>query len=364
MSRNTRATTLEKPPVFKYFDDEISIIGNGFKRFEFIPISGEKYKLSVILEENLYTGEVEIGYQASEWIDTSDLLKVFSGVPNLDEHTSLSFETVVQDQILKISVTISFQKDRKKKRSYEQYEFELSLTERDIEQEDTNAIKKYVEKLEQERELLTKNLLILEGFFDNRIQALDLKFYFHVTQKTNTDFSQISIKISQDNKDFTKFIHEHPRFRAISGHFKKNIHETKIHFHSMELYEKNHRNIQEWIIDTNLPAEIGYSFTHRTPEMMIEYIKKRDHADYFDQRKQVDTILLTLFECNLEFELYGKILLPPIICYPQIQYIESRGNLYSFDIISQLSNLPKFEDETFFHPSIGFYKSDIERCFD
>jgi hypothetical protein len=365
-ARSITRQSLEKPwTTVKLFDDEMPIYANGFRRFEFVPLdtNGEKYRLSVIIDEKLFTGDVEIGYQGSEYIDTSDLLKVFCGVSNLDQFTSLSFQTEICENVLNISVCVCYQKDRKKKRREEKFNFKLHEVERDIEQEDANIIRKSVDKLEIEREQLNKKLRIIEGFYDYRIKQLDMKFYFSVTQTININCSEIIIHIHEDNKEFIRFIIGHSRFRTISGHFKKNVHETKINFISRDLYEKNCDNICEWIIDTNTGADVGYSFTHRTPDQIIEYIRKRDVSDYNDQRKQVDTILLALFECNLEFELYEKLLLPPVMHVPLIQYIESPGFNHEFNILAKLSNLPKFNDETFFHPSIGFYKSEIEHCF-
>lgn len=367
MSRLTgRASTLEKTfKISKAFDDEFEVQNNGFQRFEFIPVdtSGEKYKLSVILDEKLFTGLVEIPYQSSEYIETVDLLKVFCGVPNLDKHTSLSFDTIVESNVLKINVCISFQKDTKKKRRTEDWNFELVEAERDIEQEDTNAIKKNIEKLEMERESLYQKLQILEGYYDSRIKNLDMKFYFSASSKINEEYFEITIKIDHENKEFINAIHRETRFTNISGHFKKNVYEAKIYFASKELYEKNCESIQEWIIDFSCPSDVGYSFTHRTPEMMLEYIKRRDSSDFFDQRKQIDNILVTLFELNLEYELFQKLLLPPSLFCPQIQYIDQLGWDNEFDIMKKLYNLPKFQDETFFHPSIGFFKSDIQKIF-
>lgn len=365
MSRS-RHSTLEKTfKISKAFDDELEIQNNGFQRFEFIPVdtSGEKYKLSVILEEKLFSGIVEMPYQSSEFIEAADLLQVFCGFPNLDKHTSLSFETVVDSNVLKIKVCISFQKDTKKKRRTEEFNFELMEAERDIEQEDTNAIKKNIERLEMERESLYQKLQILEGYYDSRIKTLDMKFYFSASSKITEEYFEITIKIDQEKKDFINCIHKDPRFTNISGHFKKHVYEAKIYFASKELYEKNVDSIQEWIIDFSCPSDIGYCFTHRTPEMMLDYIKKRDASDFCDQRKQIDNILVTLFELNLEYELDDKLILPPSLFSPQIQYMDVRGWDNQLNIMQKLSNLPRFQDETFFHPSIGFFKSDIEKIF-
>ncbi len=77
--------------------------------------------------------------------------------------------------------------------------------------------------------------------------------------------------------------------------------------------------------------------------------------------EKINNILVTMFEINIEYELNGKMLLKPSIFGEKFEYIEMEGVTNKFNIIKYIQSPPVLQDQVYFNPAIGFYKSLVTK---
>ena len=116
------------------------------------------------------------------------------------------------------------------------------------------------------------------------------------------------------------------------------------------LVARNAQLIISWT--HNADGTQNFFLTHKCPAEIAKYI-----GDLHPDTVLVNTLLLALFEINLEFELQDKVLLRPSIFGARFECMHKTGVLNVFNILELAQNLPTIKDQYHYNPSIGFYKS-------
>lgn len=323
-------------------------------------------QLNIVLRESSYRGTIDIN---SCFISASDVLEILTGSDLPDKRVKCQYSMKISNEHkeLHIQITIKFQAKKTLAPKVENFQLVLLRVDRTMIKTDIQHLKKRMDALLYENEILKKKIKYSIGYYDPSTSAVNPSFYFTVNQALNECSTEITIQILDKNPKFCEWMMPNLRFSSIKSYFhnESGILSAKFSFdYNMENATANEccnelpiHVIQQWILRWNTECtKYSLNSNHHYSEIS-SYIRKREMLMQCEKKAIVDDILLTIFELNLEFELKNKNLLPPSPLDPVFKCIPRENTDNKFDLLKTLESLNGSPSETFFNPCIGFYKT-------
>jgi hypothetical protein len=324
------------------------------------------YQLSVSLRESCFRSDISI---TSAFITTIDVLNILTGKELEDPRikTEYCLNILNSNKELHITIKITFQAKKTLKPMIEIIPIVLHQVDRTMIKSDIQTLKKKMEMLVMQNESLKKKIKYAIGYYDPSIKSISPNFYFKVRQVTNHVSTDVTITLLDTNKEFTTWIKNQERFKKILEAYSANMNlseTTTIWKYSIKLDRNTttlsedeqaqttdmlHQWILKWDSTKNNHFSLNCGFNHYD---IVKYLEKRE---LIKEKKQIDNILITLFELNIEYELKDKTLLPPSPSEPIFKSVPLAGATNKFDILSFLENTTL--NGYFFNPAIGFYQT-------
>jgi hypothetical protein len=317
------------------------------------------FQLNINFRESSYRGNVDI---QSWFISATDILLILTGRQLPDKRVRSEYEIRMQNENkeLHIAITSTFQAKKSLLPKVEKIELLLLQVDRTMIKTDIQILKKKMDTLLAENEVIKKKIKYSIGYYDPSIRPIDPRFYFCVKQVNDRDRIQITIELSDANPEFIAWIKKKERFQKIMSLFTfQSEHKCTANFvfllSKLQPDEKTLDFMNQWILrwdNSHNSLSLVSNWHYRE---IIEYIQIRDSRPEFECKKMVDSVLLDVFELNLEFELRDKNLLPPSPIDPVFKCIPRQNTNNQFDLMATLC-VGKAND-VFFNPCIGFYST-------
>jgi hypothetical protein len=221
----------------------------------------------------------------------------------------------------------------------------------DISNQNSQALVSYFEKVQKQMNTFIFDLIL--GFSNEETGPVEVYFYYNNKRELQERFKIKFCQYHYKSQDFFKYLMEHPRFEK----YRYKMRNNEIHFNEFKTipFDCNELSTPVSVYGKLQFEKIrDYLPTLFTPRVKI--LLKQNAEEYNDFM-----MLITIYEINIEFELIGKILLPPNSCTTKFRmmmdtvYPEYKN---TFDLIGTFHSNPKMSDQqkVFWNPHIGYYQ--------
>jgi hypothetical protein len=356
----------------------VAPLNKGEYKLEFIPLNSmfSNIMLTVSFDDATYRGEISV---CSHYVDMNDIIDILNGAVTIGSNvtSAMKMDFISQGMVLVITITIEFRLTVNLKPIPETFIFRLNYIERNLLFESVVSLKRKLNRMEGD----CKKIREFCDFFDTAKKPLAYRFYFSIFFTEIEKHNYFFVEIDRASA-FYEYIHLHARFEPMKKYFKdgqtyfaldadknmapnepgscttstrkRKLERIRTHLsvctQEPPLVARNAQLIISWT--HNADGTQNFFLTHKCPDEIAKYI-----GDLHPDTVLVNTLLLALFEINLEFELQDKVLLRPSIFGARFECMHKPGVLNVFNILELAQNLPTIKDQYHYNPSIGFYKS-------
>jgi hypothetical protein len=329
---------------------------------DFFPIDSNKsvYLLTINLPNFIFRGRICVD---SEFIDINDLIQILSGKEILSDCVTCEFEMklINNSENLLVTVKIHFRLKVNLKPITQTLIYCLDRFEKDPILESVQQLKKRIECIEEEQERFAKRFCLSQNVHYSSKKPVTYKFHFSI-YSTLLEKSKRHSLVLGDCIHFLEYLQKNDRFQEVKRFFQNNS--FSFDLIENEKSQSGNRHIlrtaqKEFLVSWD--SESNFYLTHDSLFKMQNYIRMTQTSKLAMDLQKINQILVTMFEINIEYELNGKLLLKPSIFGEKFEYIEMEGVTNKFNIIKYIQSPPVLQDQVYFNPAIGFYKSLVTK---